>query len=111
MIEYDRLKNEIPLTETAFLVLLCMVRPNHGYGVLQEVEKLTNGRIIFGPGTLYGAINNLEKKKWIELVNDDKKNRKKIYIISEIGRSVLELELQRMNQLLKSAVDYINQGG
>ncbi|WP_229771232.1 MULTISPECIES: PadR family transcriptional regulator [Anaerococcus] len=68
---------EIPLTETAFLILLAMVEPNHGYGVMQDVEKITGGRVIFGPGTLYGAINNLERKGWIELDFNDKKNRKK----------------------------------
>lgn len=38
---------EAPLTETAFLVLLAMYTPNHGYGVMQFVEEKTNGRVVF----------------------------------------------------------------
>ncbi|MDD7306375.1 MAG: PadR family transcriptional regulator [Peptoniphilaceae bacterium] len=95
------LMDEIPLTETAYLVLLTMTKPNHGYGVMQDVEKLTNGRVVFGPGTLYGAINNLEKKGWIELDFNDKKNRKKIYKITEVGKQILNLELERMDNLVK----------
>lgn len=45
-----------------FLVLLTMLEENYGYKVSQEVEKITKGRIKLGPGTLYGAINNLNKK-------------------------------------------------
>lgn len=97
------LMDEIPLTETAYLVLLTMTKPNHGYGVMQDVEKLTNGRVVFGPGTLYGAINNLEKKGWIELDFNDKKNRKKIYKITEVGKQILHLELERMDNLVKAS--------
>lgn len=98
---------EIPITETAFLVLLTMIKPNHGYGVMQDVEKLTNGRVIFGPGTLYGAINNLEKKGWIELDFKDKKNRKKVYKTTKIGREILYLELERMNNLVSVSNSYL----
>ncbi|MCI5839615.1 MAG: helix-turn-helix transcriptional regulator [Peptoniphilaceae bacterium] len=97
------LMDEIPLTETAYLVLLTMTKPNHGYGAMQDVEKLTNGRVVFGPGTLYGAINNLEKKGWIELDFNDKKNRKKIYKITEVGKQILHLELERMDNLVKAS--------
>ncbi|NLW23121.1 MAG: PadR family transcriptional regulator, partial [Tissierellia bacterium] len=44
------MKKEIkegPLTETAFLILLAMYKPNHGYGVMQFVEEKTKGRVVF----------------------------------------------------------------
>ncbi|MDO5048125.1 MAG: helix-turn-helix transcriptional regulator [Anaerococcus sp.] len=97
------LMKEIPLTETAFLILLTMIKPNHGYGVMQDVESLTKGRVVFGPGTLYGAINNLEKKGWIELDFHDKNNRKKIYKTTKVGREILFLELERMQNLLSAS--------
>ena len=106
----DKLEKELPLTETHFLVLLTMVQPNHGYNVMQEVEAMTQGRVTFGPGTLYGAINNLTKKGWIEMVEHDKVNRRKIYQTTQIGRKLLELELERMNQLMTASQKYLARG-
>ena len=56
-----------PLTEALFYILLAARRPVHGYGITQEVASLTGGRVNLGPGTLYGAINSLLDKGWIEL--------------------------------------------
>lgn len=93
------LQKNIPLTETMFLVLLTMLEENYGYKVSQEVEEITNGRIILGPGTLYGAINNLNKKGWIELVDKDDSG-KKIYIATDTGRELVSLEIKRMRNLV-----------
>ena len=35
----------VPMTETAFFILLCLRKPNHGYGIVQMVEKMTDGAI------------------------------------------------------------------
>lgn len=93
------LHKNIPLTETMFLVLLTMLEENYGYKVSQEVEEITNGRIILGPGTLYGAINNLNKKGWIELVDKDDSG-KKVYIATDTGRELVSLEIKRMRNLV-----------
>lgn len=93
------LQKNIPLTETMFLVLLTMLEENYGYKVSQEVEEITNGRIILGPGTLYGAINNLNKKGWIELVDKDNSG-KKVYIATDTGRELVSLEIKRMRNLV-----------
>lgn len=93
------IQDEIPLTETTLLVLLAMHKPNHGYGVMQMVEKITEGRIVFGPSTLYGAINNLNKKGWIKLVKTDEESKKKEYVITDIGKKIVQLELERMKQV------------
>ena len=45
----------VPMTETAFLILLCLRKPNHGYGIVQMVEKMTDGAIRLTPGTMYGS--------------------------------------------------------
>ena len=95
----NNLQKNIPLTETMFLVLLTMLEENYGYKVSQEVEEITNGRIILGPGTLYGAINNLNKKGWIELVDKDDSG-KKVYIATDIGRELVLLEINRMKNLV-----------
>ena len=65
---------------------------------------MTDGRVILGAGTLYGAIQNLEKKHWIEIFNPEAGSRgKKEYLITEAGRTVFEAERQRLSELLKNA--------
>ena len=43
-----------PLTDAVFYILLALRRPNHGYGVVQQVEQMTGGRLILGPGRCTG---------------------------------------------------------
>ena len=56
-----------PLTETIFYVLLALGAPLHGYGIMQQVNELTAGRVALGAGTLYGALTNLTEKGWKRL--------------------------------------------
>lgn len=103
------MEKNIPLTEVVFYILLAVRRPNHGYGIIQEVEKLTGGRVVLGPGTLYGAIQTLEKKGWIRVYSVDTESRKKKeYIITDLGRAVFEEERRRLGELLKNA-DYMKE--
>lgn len=91
------------LTETTFLVLLAVYQPNHGYGIMQFIERETNRRVVLGAGTLYGAINTLVKKKWIALFGDEADSKKKEYLITEIGKQKAEEELQRIEEVRKLA--------
>lgn len=94
----------LPLTEALFYILLAVRKPNHGYGITQEVEELTNGRVTLGPGTLYGAIQSLVKKDWITIYSEDTESRKKKeYLITEAGRAVFKAEKERLSELLKNA--------
>lgn len=94
----------LPLTEALFYILLAVRKPNHGYGITQEVEELTNGRVTLGPGTLYGAIQSLVKKDWIAIYSEDTESRKKKeYLITESGKAVFEAERKRLSELLKNA--------
>lgn len=102
-------KIEIPLTETAYLVLLAMIKPNHGYGVMQFVEERTNGRIIFGPGTLYGAINNLAKKGWIKPYNESSNDRKKEYVTTDLGILQLKEETIRLKEVYTIGTDILGE--
>ncbi|GAA0092658.1 helix-turn-helix transcriptional regulator [Paraclostridium bifermentans] len=89
------------LTEVTLYILLALYNPNHGYGIMQFVEEKTNGRLILGAGTLYGAINTLVDKKWIQLVSEEKK--KKNYLITELGKEIVSKELKRLNDVLELA--------
>ena len=91
----------VPMTETAFYILLCLQKPNHGYGIVQMVEKMTAGEIRLAPGTMYGSLSNMEKDKLIQFVREEEK--RKIYEITDLGREVLQLERKRIERLYKNA--------
>ena len=96
---------ETPLTEAFYYILLALRKPNHGYGIIQEVEELTNGRVQLGAGTLYGALQTLEKRAWIELYSeDDSSRKKKEYIITPLGRKAFEKELERLKELVNNSI-------
>ena len=93
-----------PLTEAFFYILLSLRHPNHGYGVIQEVEELTKGRVRLGAGTLYGALQTMQKRGWIRVVSQETESRKKKeYIITEAGKEVFETERARLAELLGNA--------
>lgn len=99
------MEKNTPLTEALFYILLAVRKPNHGYGIIQEVEELTTGRVVLGPGTLYGAIQSLEKKGWIRIYSEDTKSRKKKeYLITEAGKTAFGEEKKRLEELLHNAV-------
>jgi len=88
------------LTEAVFYILLSLLVPRHGYAVMQNVEKLTQGRVVLGAGTLYGAINTLLEKRWIGTVDAGRDLRKKEYVTTNLGRKVLQGEMSRLEELL-----------
>ncbi|WP_434793355.1 hypothetical protein TPDSL_27920 [Terrisporobacter petrolearius] len=94
------------LTEVTLYILLALYSPNHGYGIMQFVDEKTKGRLVLGAGTLYGAINTLADKKWIELVHEEKK--KKDYLITKLGKEIVNKELERLNNVLDLANEIIN---
>lgn len=94
---------ETPLTEAFYYILLALRKPNHGYGIIQEVEELTNGRVHLGAGTLYGALQTLEKRAWIEIYSEEESSRKKKeYIITPIGRKAFGKERERLKELVNN---------
>ena len=97
-------EKDLPLTEAVFYILLAVRQPNHGYGIIGEVEELTAHRVVLGAGTLYGALQTLEKKGWITVVSADSGSRKKKeYVITDIGREVFVAECERLAELLKNS--------
>ena len=94
-----------PLTEAVFYILLALRKPNHGYGIIQEVQELTNGRLTLGAGTLYGAIQTVQKKDWIQIYSVDTESRKKKeYIITDRGKEVFREEQRRLKELLQNSL-------
>ena len=69
--------NKTPLTESLYYILISVMKPNYGYGIMENISKITNNRVNMGAGTLYGAINILLEKKYIELYSEEVDSRKK----------------------------------
>lgn len=99
----NRDKN-LPLTETVYYVLLALLEPAHGYAIMQKVEELSNGEVRLAAGTMYGAIENLLKKKLITALSSEDP-RRKIYVISELGKEVLQADYKRMLHMISITED------
>ena len=90
------------LTEAVFYILLSLHQPMHGYAIMQHIESITNGRVVLGAGTLYGAINALVQKGWIAALSGGKDSRKKEYTITDAGKSAFIAEMARLKELIHS---------
>lgn len=103
------LKNELPLTETTFLILLSLAAgPSHGYAIMQDIIDLSEGRVTLSTGTLYGALARLLEQGWIERTesadaDDDSGRPRKVYDLTEIGRRALNMDVQRLKTLVDVA--------
>ncbi len=90
----------LPLTETVYYILLSLLEPAHGYIILQKVEELSGGEVRMAAGTLYGALENLQKLKFIQPVKSDD-SRRKVFVISDKGKDMLFLDFQRMQHMTR----------
>ena len=90
------------LTEAVYYILLSLLEPMHGYGIMQNVERLSGGRLRLAAGTLYGAISTMLEKGWITALDSVADSRKKEYVITEAGREVLRAEYARLNELVNN---------
>ncbi|MDQ0429472.1 DNA-binding PadR family transcriptional regulator [Planomicrobium stackebrandtii] len=89
----------LPLTETMHYILLAVREPLHGYAIMQKVELMSNGQVRIAAGTLYGAIENLLKYHWIELLPSED-SRRKVYRITSEGTDILGIEQERLQHIL-----------
>lgn len=90
------------LTEAVYYILLSLLEPLHGYGIMQKVEQLSGGRLRLAAGTLYGAISTMQEKGWITALGGGSDSRKKEYIITDKGREILHAEYARLVELVEN---------
>ena len=96
------MNEHIALTEAFYYILLSLYEPLHGYGIMQKAEEFSGGRVRLAAGTLYGALNTLEDKGWVEAQPCGPGSRKKEYRITAAGRAAVENELARLKELVKN---------
>ena len=90
------------LTEAVYYILLSLMEPLHGYGIMQNVEQLSGGRLRLAAGTLYGAISTMLEKGWITALDNGADSRKKEYVITNTGREILRAEYARLKELVEN---------
>lgn len=96
------------LTEPMYYILLCLMEPLHGYGIMQKIKEITGNRVIVGPGTLYNLIARFEKEGIIEQTSNT--SNKKIYQITTKGQEILKEEWRRLNQQVIDGQNILNKG-
>lgn len=99
----------LPLTPAVFHILLALAPGElHGYAIMQQVDKDSQGRVQMGPGTLYGTVKRMLASRLIEEWDerpipelDDE--RRRYYRLTEAGQKVLAAEVERLSNLVKVA--------
>jgi DNA-binding PadR family transcriptional regulator len=96
---------DLPLTETVLLILLSLAgQSQHGYAILKDVERMSDGRVVLSTGTLYGALRRLLDDEWIERIEEEDSSRgRQAYRLTSLGRRNLQLEIDRMKHLTRLA--------
>ena len=100
------MKRSEPMSESYFYILLCLAKgANHGYGIMQMTEKLSEGDVTIGSGTMYGATSNMIKKGWIREImsSDPGLERRRLYQLTDAGREALRAEIARLRRMLDNA--------
>lgn len=99
--------DKIALTEAVYYILLSLYTPLHGYGIMQNVLKISNGRVNLAAGTLYGALTTLQDKEWIIALEEDESSRKKMYEITDMGKQVVDSEIKRLEELVSNGHEIV----
>jgi DNA-binding PadR family transcriptional regulator len=116
-----------PLREPTLFILLTLSKERkHGYAILKDVEALSEGRVVLSTGTLYGALARLLDQGVIRKSTDDSggdssgsKSKsgsvdirvRKYYELTQFGRRVLEVEINRMSTILATASKELGEQG
>ena len=103
------MNENMALTESTYYILLALAQPRHGYGVMQQTERMSGGRVRLAAGTLYGALNSLCEKGWIIPVPSKEESRRKEYRLTERGRQALQGELARLRELVRNGESILEQ--
>jgi len=103
----DDATNFLPLSPAALHILLSLAAEDrHGYGIMQEVARQSEGKYKLGPGTLYDNLQRLIRQQWVEELgrrSGDDDPRRRYYRLTSIGRGVLAAEAARLAGVVREA--------
>jgi DNA-binding PadR family transcriptional regulator len=92
-----------------FILLSLAGGDRHGLAIAREVERLSDGRVRLWPATLYGSLEELRERGWIEELDTprrrpaDESERKRFYRITRSGRAAVIAETERLATLVRVA--------
>lgn len=109
MVTYNSIDKYLPLTESTYYIMLALVQPLHGYGVMQMVDGISEGTVKVGPGTLYGAFAALEKQGLIVKVKEQ--DRRKSYTLTPSGTKVLLEQIRRLEVMSRAGMRILDRLG
>lgn len=91
---------EDSLTDSTYLILLALLKPQHGYAIMKEVNALTKGQVNIGPASMYTILKKLQKNEFITL--EESSERKKTYLITDKGLDILKMDVERRKLLYQA---------
>lgn len=109
MSEHPGLDRVLPLTPTVYHILVALADgTRHGYAVAREVEEITEGRLVMGPGTLYGSLRRMEESGLIQEADNPgdealHADRRRYYAMTPLGRAALSAESERLLRAVELA--------
>lgn len=87
------------LTDSTYYILLALAKPNHGYGIMQDIELFSQGTVVIGPASLYTILKKLQTAELIELVADEE--RRKTYKLTQKGKDILQKDIRRRKVMVE----------
>jgi DNA-binding PadR family transcriptional regulator len=107
------LESFLPLSAAELHILLALAPEDlHGYGIMQEVTRQSQGQYKLGPGTLYDNLKKLMNHRLVEESGraasaEDRDSRRRYYRLTSVGRNVLAAEVARLEQVLREAKTHL----
>jgi DNA-binding PadR family transcriptional regulator len=105
----------LPLTPVVLEIALALAAgERHGYDIMQEVERRTDGRIVLHAGTLYRALARLLDQQLIEELDAPRRDddeRRRYYRLTPLGRAVARAEVERLANQVSAAHRLFRGGG
>jgi DNA-binding PadR family transcriptional regulator len=101
----------LPLSNATLHILLALgPESRHGYGIMREVQRQSEGRYRIGPGTLYDNLQKLIEKEFVEEVphkDEGDDPRRRYYKLTRLGRSVLTADIARLEGIVREASAFL----
>lgn len=94
------------LTDSTYYILLTLVEPIHGYGIMQKVKEISKGEMIIGPASLYTILKKLQNVDFIELLEDDEE-RRKTYSLTIKGKEILKKDINRRISMVEQGKEVL----
>jgi DNA-binding PadR family transcriptional regulator len=108
--EHEKL---LPTTTTIeFNILVSLLSGNlHGLGLVHEIATRTRNELILVPGTLYTALKRMHDEGWIQIVEPEtpQDDRRRYYGLTELGRSIIRQEVERMERVVSTTRQLLNE--